>query len=158
MNDMIELFYAEHVNLDPGIEDGKRALVDREWTNTVYARDGRAGTQYKREGTNFGEQYLKPFHRTGKPFAEMRSELRYMNGFWAELDAGVSAELCGRCGYRHAYEWIAPGGARIRECDACAPWNWDGPDREAEERATAAWHEANRAEWLRARRAAEPRA
>ena len=57
---MIELFYAEHVNLDPGIGDGKRARIDREWTNTVYARDGRAGTQYRREGANFGEQASIP--------------------------------------------------------------------------------------------------
>ena len=128
---MIELFYAEHANLDPGIEDGKRARIDREWTNTVYARDGRAGTRYKREGANFGEQFLDPFHRTGKPFAEMRSELRRMNAFWAELAAGVTAEVCGRCGYRLAYGWIGPGGARRIACDACVPRDWTGPEPRA---------------------------
>ena len=125
---MIELFYAEHVNLDPDLEDGKRARIDREWTNTVYASGGRAETRYKREGANFGAPFLKPFHRTGKPFAEMRSELRRMNGFWAEFGAGATSEVCGRCGYRPAYVWIGPGGAKRLACDACAPRDWTGPE------------------------------
>ena len=88
MIDMTDLFYTEHVNLDPHIEEEKRAKIDAQWTNTVFARNGRASTQYKLAGANLADRHTgRAVVATGTPFAEMRRRLRETNDL---LDAAAA--------------------------------------------------------------------